>query len=87
MYGAAQLLLVWLYLRFGTEGWRGTPLWPFAAAFVAMFTAGLGLNARFDPEHPRAAGAAWGRAVLIGLGCAVALVLLRQGIEAGPTGA
>lgn len=76
MYGAVQILIVWLYLRFGTEGWRDTPLWPFGLAFVALLTVGLGLNARFDPEHPRPAGAAWGRALTVGAACAGLLVVL-----------
>jgi hypothetical protein len=80
MYGAAQLVIVWLYLRFGTEGWRQTPLWPFGAAFIALLTVGLGLHARFDPEHPRPAGAAWGRALTVGAACAgVLAVLIRAG--------
>ena len=76
MYGGAQLLVVWLYLRFGTEGWRATPLWPFGAAFVALFTVGLGLNARFDPDRPRAPRAAWSRALAVGAACAGVLVAL-----------
>ena len=80
MYGAVQLLIVWLYLRFGTEGWRDTPLWPFGAAFIALFTVGLGLNARFDPEHPRPARSAWGRALAVGAACVgVLAVLVRAG--------
>lgn len=82
MYGAVQLLVLWLYLRFGTEGWRQTPLWPFGAAFVALFTVGLALNARFDPEHPRPASAAWTRACMIGAACTATLVVVCKGFAA-----
>jgi len=78
MFGAAQVVIVWLYLRFGTEGWRGTPLWPFGAACVVLLTVGLGLNARFDPDRPRAPRAAWGRAVAVGVACAGLLLVLKR---------
>ena len=71
-----QLLIIWVYLRWGTEGWRDTPLWPFGAGFVALFTPGLGLNARFDPDHPRAPARAWSRAVAVGIACAALIALI-----------
>jgi hypothetical protein len=70
MYAGAQVLVVWLYLRFGTEGWRGTPLLPFGVAAVILLTLGLGLNARHDPVRPRPAAAAWARAMAVGVVCA-----------------
>jgi hypothetical protein len=70
MYAGAQLMIVWLYLRFGTEGWRGTPLLPFGATFVVLLTLGLGLNARHDPQRPRPPAAAWSRALAVGTVCA-----------------
>jgi hypothetical protein len=73
MYAGAQLFIIWLYLRFGTEGWRDTPMWPFGLAFVVLLTAGLGLNARHDPNRPRPPVVAWTRAALVGGACAVAL--------------
>ena len=56
-----QLVLIWLYLRLGTEGWRGAPLAPFAAPAVALLTLGLGLNALHDPNKPATPARAWGR--------------------------
>ncbi|MHC5211959.1 MAG: hypothetical protein ACYTG2_14660 [Planctomycetota bacterium] len=70
LYAGAQVVIVWLYLRFGTEGWRGTPLLPFGAAAVVLLTLGLGLNARHDPQSPRTAAVAWGRAMAVGVVCA-----------------
>jgi hypothetical protein len=70
MYAGAQVLIVWLYLRFGTEGWRETSLAPFGIAFVVLLTLGLGLNARHDPHRPRPAAAAWSRALAVGVVCA-----------------
>jgi hypothetical protein len=76
MFAGVQCMVVWLYLRFGTDGWRGTRVMPFAASFVLLLTVGLGLNAMHDPQRPRPPGQAWGRALLIGTACAVALTLL-----------
>ena len=76
MYAGAQLLVVWLYLRFGTEGFRGAPFLAFALPAVGLLACGLGLNARHDPDAPRTAAAAWGRALLVGaLGTTVVLLL------------
>jgi hypothetical protein len=76
MFFGVQLLIVWIYLRFGTEGWRETPLWPFGAGFVVLLTLGLGLNACFDPDTPRAPGRAWTRAVFMGVAAAMLLALV-----------
>lgn len=70
MYAGAQVMVIWLYLRFGTDGWRGTPLLPFGAAFVVLLTLGLALNARHDPVRPRPAAVAWSRALAVGVVCA-----------------
>jgi hypothetical protein len=70
MFAGVQLLIIWVYLRFGTEGWRETPLWPFGAGFAVLLTIGMGLNARFDPDNPRAPARAWTRAVVVGVVCA-----------------
>lgn len=76
MFFGVQLLIVWVYLRFGTESWRDTPLWPFGAGFIVLLTCGLGLNARFDPDAPRAPVSAWGRAVVVGMVFAALLALI-----------
>ncbi|MCB9897331.1 MAG: hypothetical protein H6825_04950 [Planctomycetes bacterium] len=66
---AFQLVVVWLYLRFGTEGWRGVPFLPFGLGACVLLTLGLGLNALYDPEHPARPGVAWGRAMALGVAC------------------
>ncbi|MHC4846790.1 MAG: hypothetical protein ACYTCU_11615, partial [Planctomycetota bacterium] len=76
MYAGVQLLIIWVYLRFGTEGWRETPLWPFGAGFAVLLTLGMGLNARFDPDNPRAPARAWSRAVVVGVACAAVVALI-----------
>jgi len=70
---AAQSLILWLYLRFGTERFREAPFLPFALACVALLTLGLGLNARHDPEAPAPPSRAWGRALVVG-GVSLAVV-------------
>ncbi len=76
LYAAAQVLVVWLYLRFGTDGWRDTPLLPWALAALALLTTGLGLNARHDPERPRSAAVAWARALAVGLAGTILVLAL-----------
>lgn len=66
---AFQLVVLWLYLRFGTESWRDVSWLPFGLGACVLLTFGLGLNARYDPDRPMAAGPAWGRAVACGVGC------------------
>jgi hypothetical protein len=73
---SVQVLLLWLYLRFGTEGFRETPAWPFAASSCALLTVGLGLNASHDPDHPKALMRAWTPAALAGLGAALLFSLM-----------
>jgi hypothetical protein len=73
---SVQVLLLWLYLRYGTEGFRETPAWPFAAIACALLTLGLGLNARHDPDHPRTPMRAWTPAALAGLGAALVFSLI-----------
>ena len=63
IYASAQVVIVWLYLRFGTDGWRDTPMLPFGATAVLLLSLGLGLNARHDPDHPRSPRVAWGWSV------------------------
>jgi hypothetical protein len=83
LYAGAQVMVVWLYLRFGTEGWRETSLAPFGIAFVVLLTLGLGLNARHDPHRPRPAAAAWSRALAVGVVCAGLLGAAGAGLRAG----
>lgn len=66
---AVQCVLLWAYLRFGTEGYRGAPFLPFGLAGCLLLTLGLGLNARYDPESPTRPTIAWGRAVAVGAVC------------------
>ncbi|MED5330446.1 MAG: hypothetical protein VX916_04065 [Planctomycetota bacterium] len=66
LFGAFNLLILWAYLRFGTETLRGVALWPFASASSGLVILGIGLNARHDPDHPASAVAAWTRGVLFG---------------------
>ena len=67
LLAAANVMVLWLYLRFGTESWRGAPLLPFALGTCALAALGLGLNARFDPDHPASRAAAWSRALAVGV--------------------
>lgn len=71
---AAQSILLWLYLRYGTEGYRGAPFLPFGLGACLLLTLGLALNALFDPDEPVRPPLAWGRALAVGTAC-VALVL------------
>jgi hypothetical protein len=76
LFLSAQAIVVWLYLRFGTESWRQAPFLPFGIGAVLLLAAGLGLNAAHDPEHPRPAPQAWARALIAGLAGAAVLALL-----------
>lgn len=69
---SAQSLLVWAYLHWGTEGFRGVPLWPFAVASCVLLTVGLAFNAHFDPVDPKTPTASWLRG--LGAGLLAALV-------------
>lgn len=76
MFFGIQPLLIWLYLRFGTEGLQGAPYLPFALFGCALFALGFGLNARHDPEQPATQAKAITRAMIaagIGLVLFVAL--------------
>jgi len=75
VYLGIQVLLVWLYLRFGTETWRDTPIAPFGVPAIALVTLGKHLHDRHHPESPRGPGGAWSGALLLG-GASAALVLL-----------
>lgn len=66
LYLSAQLVVVWLYLRFGTEGWRDTPFAPFGAVAVVLLTLGVALNELSDPRQPAPAARAWRRALAFG---------------------
>lgn len=66
MYAGFNVLALWLYLRFGTEGYRDVPFLPFGLLFAAAITVGMALNARHDPEKPSSAQAAWLRAGAVG---------------------
>lgn len=72
-----QAVLLWLYLRFGTESFRGAPALPFLLAACVLVSLGLGLNARYDPSAPVASGAAWRRALMVGV-VSVGLVVCLQ---------
>jgi hypothetical protein len=67
MFFGSQLILVWAYLRYGTEGYRNTPALPFLIAACLLVSIGLGMNARYDPSSPRPPAQAWGRALVVGL--------------------
>lgn len=76
MFFGLQPVLIWLYLRFGTEGLKGAPYLPFALLGCALFSLGFGLNARHDPDHPASSSRAWMRglvAAVAGLALFVAL--------------
>jgi len=74
LYAAAQLVVLWLYLRFGTEGWRTTPLAPFGAPAVVLLTLGLALNDMHDPQRPAPPARAWRKALAVGVAGSVGLV-------------
>ncbi len=67
IFFGCQLVVIWLYLRFGTDGWRATPLLPFGIGCLALVTAGLGLNGIHDPDKPRPAAQSWARALAVGI--------------------
>lgn len=73
---SVQILLLWLYLRYGTEGFRETPAWPFATVSCVLLTLGMGLNASHDPDHPKSQLKAWTPAVLTGLAAAIGFALI-----------
>lgn len=76
LYASAQLVVVWLYLRFGTEGWRQVPFAPFGALAVALLVVGVALNDLHDPHAPATPPRAWGRALAFGgAGAALAVLL------------
>jgi len=76
----SNLVILWLYLRFGTESWRGAPLLPFGLGCAVLVAIGVGLNARFDPDSPLPSARAWTRAVAMGLtGVVVTLGLVQLG--------
>ncbi|HTE05539.1 MAG TPA: hypothetical protein VK824_05025 [Planctomycetota bacterium] len=80
MFAGCQLVVIWLYLRYGTDGWRTTPLLPFGIGCLALVVAGLGLNASHDPDKPRPAPVAWARALAVGI---LGAVLLGLALAAG----
>lgn len=67
MLFGGQSVLLWLYLRFGTEGYRNAPALPFLLAACVLVSLGLGLNARYDPSSPRPPAQAWSRALAVGV--------------------
>jgi hypothetical protein len=67
MLFGGQSVLLWLYLRFGTEGYRNAPALPFLLAACVLVSVGMGLNARYDPTSPRTSAQAWGRALAVGI--------------------
>ncbi|RKY18461.1 MAG: hypothetical protein DRQ55_13255 [Planctomycetota bacterium] len=73
---SVQSLLLWSYLRWGTDGYRRVPLLPFGVASVALLVLGLGLNARFDPDHPASPARSWAPALLAGVAAAAALTVV-----------
>lgn len=79
MWVGLNLVVVWLYLRYGTETWRGSPLLPFALGCCLLVSIGVGLNARFDPARPASPAASWSRALLTGT-VGVALALWMRGL-------
>jgi hypothetical protein len=78
MLFGANAVILWLYLRYGTESWRGAPFLPFGVAGVLLLTLGLGLNARHDPDAPVAPERAWTRAVCVGVAALLVVVGLAQ---------
>lgn len=67
MLFGGQSVLLWLYLRFGTEGYRNAPALPFLLAACILVSVGLGLNARYDPTSPSPPARAWSRALAVGV--------------------
>lgn len=76
MYAGFNVLAIWLYLRFGTEGFRDTPFLPFGLLFAVTLTIGVGLNARHDPQTPASPRSAWLRAGAVGSLSLVAVLWL-----------
>jgi len=74
MFFGCQFVVIWLYLRFGTDGWRTTPLLPFGIGCLVLVTAGLGLNGIHDPDKPKPAAQSWARALAVGIVGSVVLV-------------
>jgi hypothetical protein len=73
---SVQALLAWAYLRWGTEGFRNAPLLPFAIGSVVLLVLGLGLNARFDPDHPKSPARSWVPALVAGAAAATLLAFV-----------
>lgn len=74
MLFGGQSVLLWLYLRFGTEGYRQAPALPFMLGACVLVSVGLGLNARYDPSLPMPAAKAWTRTITVGvLSCGAVL--------------
>jgi hypothetical protein len=80
MLVGSNLVILWSYLRFGTENWRGVSLLPFGLGCALLVAIGVGLNARFDPNTPLPSSRAWTRAFALGLtGIAVTVGLVQLG--------
>ena len=77
MLFGGQAVLLWLYLRYGTESFRGAPALPFFIGACVLVSLGLGLNARYDPEAPSTPARAWGRALTVGVLSIGAVVVLQ----------
>jgi hypothetical protein len=67
MLFGSQSVVLWLYLRFGTESYRNVTALPFMLAACVLVSVGLGLNARYDPISPRPPAQAWSRAAIVGV--------------------
>ena len=67
MLFGSQSVVLWLYLRFGTESYRNVTPLPFMLAACVLVSVGLGLNARYDPISPRPPAQAWSRAAIVGV--------------------
>ncbi len=76
LFAAFQILIIWLYLRFGTEGFRAVPFLPYGLGASICLTLGLGLNSRYDPDAPRSGSAAWARALTLGAAATAVVVWL-----------
>jgi len=76
LFAAFQILIIWLYLRFGTESFRDVPFLPYGLGTSICLTLGLGLNSRYDPDAPRSGPLAWSRALAIGAATTAVVVWL-----------